>query len=145
MAFTHNGAFGAITTSTLPGAGAAAPVPGVARAQSEAELDRIGREFGMNLAINANPPQGFSLRMADGAGAVNELTTYQIMKGGYDGRTRLLAEFHRPHVKGLDDPFITLDFLGQDRVIERLLGPLPSTALPGSLEEWREKAAREQA
>ncbi|MBI3418916.1 MAG: hypothetical protein HY053_02115 [Proteobacteria bacterium] len=110
-----------------------------------ADLEKIGREFGVNFAVNANPLEGFTLRMADGAEAAHELTVYQIMKGGYDGRKKLLTEFRRDHIDGLDDPFVTINFYMRDQAIQKLLGPLPFSVRPGSLQEWREKAWREEA
>ncbi len=116
----------------------ACPVTGV-------DLEKIGREFGVNFAINANPLEGFTLRMADGPDQANELTVYQIMKGGYDGRKKLLAEFHRDHIDGLDDPFVTVNFFMRNQAVEKLLGPLPFNVRPGSLQEWRERAWRDEA
>jgi hypothetical protein len=109
------------------------------------DLEKIGREFGVNFAVNANPMEGFTLRMADGPEAANELTVYQIMKGGYDGRKKLLTEFRRDHIDGLDDPFVTINFYAREQAIEKILGPLPFNVRPGSLQEWREKAWREEA
>lgn len=109
------------------------------------DLEKIGREFGVNFAVNANPLKGFNLRMADSKEAADELTMYQIMKGGYDGRKKLLAEFNRDHIDGLDDPFVTINFYAREQAVERVLGPLPFNVRPGSLQEWREKAWREEA
>jgi hypothetical protein len=109
------------------------------------DLEKIGREFGINFAVNSNPMEGFSLRMADGKEQASELTIYQIMKGGYDGRKKLLTEFRRDHVDGLDDPFVTINFYGRDQAVDKILGPLPFNVRPGSLQEWREKAWREEA
>src|SRR5262245_29065698 len=89
------------------------------------DLEKVGREFGVNFAVNANPLEGFTLRMADGPEAANELTVYQIMKGGYDGRKKLLAEFRRDHIDGLDDPFVTINFYAREQAVEKILGPLP--------------------
>jgi hypothetical protein len=83
--------------------------------------------------------------MADGPEAANELTIYQIMKGGYDGRKKLLTEFRRDHIDGLDDPFVTINFYARDNAVEKMLGPIPFSVRPGSLQEWREKAWREEA
>lgn len=125
-------------THGQPQLAAATPVSG-------RDLEKIGREFGINFAVNANPLEGFCLRMADGPEAANELTVYQIMKGGYDGRKKLLTEFRRDHIDGLDDPFVTVNFFARDNAVEKLLGPLPFNVRPGSLQEWREKAWREEA
>lgn len=108
-------------------------------------LDDIGREFGINFEVNANPPEGFTMRLADGPEAADELTVYQIMKGGYDGNHRLLAEFHRDHIDGLDDPFIMIDMFKKDEAVEKIMGPLPEDIRPGSLQEWREKGWRDEA
>lgn len=110
-----------------------------------AELTNIGKEFGINFAVNANPKEGFNVSFNDGPQARDELTQYQIMKGGFDGRKKLLTEFHRDYVEALDDPFITIDMYEHERSIEKLLGPLPTGAKPGTLMQYREEAWREEA
>lgn len=109
------------------------------------KLDDIGRQFGINFEVNANPQEGFTIRIADGPEAADELTVYQILKGGYDGNHRLLAEFHRDHIDGLDDPFIMMEMFKREKAIERILGPLPEEVKPGSLQEWRELGWRDEA
>jgi hypothetical protein len=109
------------------------------------ELGNIGREFGINFAVNANPKDGFNVNVNDGPEAADELTQYQIMKGGYDGRNKLLTEFHRDHIEALDDPFITIDMYEHERSVEKLLGPLPEGAKPGTIVAYREEAWREEA
>ncbi len=109
------------------------------------DLDPLGKEFDVQFAVNANPKEGFRIRMADGPQAASELTQYQIMKGGYDGRNRVLAEFRRAFVPDLDDPFITITFFQRETSINKLMGPLPDGIKGGTLVEWRENAWMEEA
>lgn len=108
-------------------------------------LDDVGHAFGINFEINANPRDGFSVFMRDGAVAANELTTYQVMRGGYDGKNKLLTEFHRDHVAKLDDPFILVNMNKKEEAIEKIMGPIPEGIRPGTLHEWREMGWREEA
>lgn len=109
------------------------------------ELTQIGQEFGINFAVNANPRDGFRLRICDGKEAADELTQYQIMKGGYDGRKKVLTEIQRNHIPELDNPFISIDMYMRDESVERLLGPLPNNLREGTLDKWREMGWRNEA
>jgi hypothetical protein len=109
------------------------------------ELTQIGREFGINFAVNANPREGFRLLLSDGKEAADELTQYQIMKGGYDGRKKVLTGIAREHVPALDNPFISIDMYMRDESVQRLLGPLPENLREGTLDKWREMGWRNEA
>jgi hypothetical protein len=109
------------------------------------ELTHIGQALGINFAVNANPREGFRLHINDGKEAADELTQYQIMKGGYDGRKKVLTGIYRAHVPELDDPFITIDMFMRDESVERWLGPLPTTLREGTLDKWREMGWRSEA
>jgi pullulanase/glycogen debranching enzyme len=109
------------------------------------ELNNVGKDLGINFAVNSNPREGFSLHVFDSKEAADELTQYQIMKGGYDGRKRVLTEIHRAYVPELDNPFVTIDMYMRDESIERLLGPLPDNMREGTLDKWREMGWRSEA
>lgn len=109
------------------------------------ELSHIGKEYGINFSVNANPREGFSMHVFDSKEAADELTQYQIMRGGYDGRKKVLTEIHRDHVEALDNPYVSIDMYMRDESIERLLGPLPEKMREGTLDKWREMGWRSEA
>ncbi len=112
---------------------------------SGVELSQIGQEFGINFAVNANPREGFRLHVNDSKEAAAELTQYQIIKGGYDGRKKVLTEVYRGHVPELDNPFVSMELYMRDESVERLLGPLPANLREGTLDKWREMGWRSEA
>ncbi|NDE91374.1 MAG: hypothetical protein EB059_09635 [Alphaproteobacteria bacterium] len=109
------------------------------------ELPDVGKDFGVSVSAHINPKDGFALHVYDSTQAADELTQYQIMKGGYDGRKKVLTGISRAHVPQLDNPFVTLDMYLHNESIERLLGPLPTTLREGTLDKWREDGWRNEA
>lgn len=109
------------------------------------DLGAIGAEYGIQFAVNPNPKEGFTVRFVDSKQSVDELTEYQIMKGGYDGRMRLLIEYHRAYAPGLNDPYVTITMFQKELAVDKLTDQLPEGIKPGTLMEWREHGWREEA
>jgi hypothetical protein len=110
-----------------------------------AELGAIGAEYDFQFTANPNPPEGFAINMVDGTHSADELIQYQIMKGGYDGKMKLLIEYNRPYVPGLNNPYVSITTFQKETAIEKICGPLPDGIKLGTLMEWRENAWKEEA
>lgn len=109
------------------------------------DLGDIGMPYDFQFTVNPNPFEGFSIKVTDGKDSANELVQYQILKGGYNGKAKLLVEYNRPFAPALDDPYITITMFQKEMAIDKICGPIPDGIKPGTLMEWRENGWREEA